>query len=36
MPIAAVEGMIIGLTLGFLTRVKPEMLDLPGAERHTR
>src|SRR5262249_32910808 len=32
-PIAVIEGMILGVTVNFLARVKPELLDLSGPER---
>jgi ABC-type Co2+ transport system permease subunit len=35
LPIAVIEGVILGFTIGFLTRVKPEMLAAPTALRET-
>jgi len=32
LPIALVEGVILGFTIGFLVRVKPEMLGWPAAK----
>jgi hypothetical protein len=32
LPVAAVEAIIVGFTVSFLARVKPEMLGMPGCE----
>ncbi len=32
LPLAAIEGVVLGFTVGFLARVKPEMLDGPPPE----
>ncbi|MFO0866410.1 MAG: energy-coupling factor ABC transporter permease [Gemmataceae bacterium] len=37
LPIAALEGIIVGFTLGFLAKAKPELLGLtPGSESSSR
>ncbi|MCC6421803.1 MAG: energy-coupling factor ABC transporter permease [Gemmataceae bacterium] len=34
LPIAVIEGIVVGFTVGFLAKVKPDLLGLPAAEVH--
>jgi ABC-type Co2+ transport system permease subunit len=33
LPVAAIEGLVLGFTVGFLARVKPELLGIGGSEQ---